>query len=222
MLIHEGHTRVRSFFTPANAASYDSVVRLATFGQDSAWKREIIKTIAYSKSVLELACGTGVLSSMLIENGREVIGIDLTFEYLRTLRRKLQTKISQGTAEALPYRDESFDAVASSYLIKYVDVSKVVNECWRVLKPGGVVIFHDFTYPIGMMKALWNAHFALLQLAGIFMKSWKIVFDQLDNVIKNSDWIDQTTRTLHSRGFRNINHKFYTAGTAAIIHAEKP
>jgi demethylmenaquinone methyltransferase / 2-methoxy-6-polyprenyl-1,4-benzoquinol methylase len=222
MRVHEGHASAGRFFTPANAGSYDSVARLATFGQDSAWKREIIKAVGSRNSVLELACGTGVLSSMLALAGRSVIGIDLTFEYLRASRRKLQAAVSQGTAEVLPYRSESFDAIASSYLAKYVEIQRVVEECWRVLRPGGVIVFHDFTYPGGVMRSLWNAHFAMLRLAGRFVTSWRTAFEQLDDVIKNSDWVGQATSALQSRGFQNVDCKYYTAGTAAMVSAEKP
>lgn len=222
MLVHEGHTSARSFFTSANAGSYDRVVRLTTFGQDSVWKREIIKAIGGRDSVLELACGTGILSLMLEGEGKNVTGIDLTFEYLRVSTLKLCTTVAQGTAEVLPYRDESFDSVVSSYLAKYIDVQSAVEECWRVLKPGGTAVFHDFAYPEGVVRGLWNAHFALLRLLGKIATSWKTVFDDLDDVIKNSDWIERTKVALRNRGFHNVCCTYYTAGTAAIVSAEKP
>src|SRR6185503_6555813 len=103
MLVHAGHVAARRFFTSANAGSYGTVVSIATFGRDFAWKREIIKSILSRKSVLELACGTGILSSILTESGKNVTGIDLSFEYLRTARRKVQFGSVQGTAEMLPY-----------------------------------------------------------------------------------------------------------------------
>jgi demethylmenaquinone methyltransferase/2-methoxy-6-polyprenyl-1,4-benzoquinol methylase len=210
------------FFTNINADSYDLISRLATFGQDIAWKHEIIRAVSGRSHILELACGTGVLSSMLAERGKSVAGIDLTFEYLLILKRKLKMPIAQGTAEVLPYRDESFDAMVSSYLAKYVDVQKVIDECWRVLRPGGVVVFHDFTYPIGLMRNLWNIYFALLRLAGRFVTSWKVVFGQLDDVIKKSDWVDQTIYALKNRKFQNVNCRCYTARTSTIVSAEKP
>ncbi len=222
MLVHEGHAQARRFFTPTNARSYDLVLRLATFGQDIVWKYEIIRAVSQRRNILELACGTGILSSMLAERGKSVTGIDLTFEYLLTSKRKLKAPIVQGTAEVLPYRDECFDAMVSSYLAKYVDIQKVIDECWRVLRPGGVVVFHDFTYPMGLTRNLWNIYFALLRLAGRFVKPWKVVFGQLDDVIKRSDWVDQTIRGLKNRKFQNINCRFYTAGTSAMVSAEKP
>jgi hypothetical protein len=83
-------------------------------------------------------------------------------------------------------------------------------------------VFHDFTYPGGAVRSLWNAHFSMLRLAGRFVSSWSTVFDQLDKVIKNSDWVGQTTNALHNMGFRNVDCRYYTAGTAAIVSAEKP
>jgi demethylmenaquinone methyltransferase/2-methoxy-6-polyprenyl-1,4-benzoquinol methylase len=222
MLIHEGHAHAMRFFTPTNADSYDLILRLATFGQDNTWKHEIIKTLSHRSQVLELACGTGVLSSMLAEEGKSVTGIDLTFEYLVTLKHKLNAPIAQGTAELLPYRDESFDAVVSSYLAKYVSVQRVVDECWRVLRPGGIVVFHDFTYPRGVVRSLWNIHFELLRLAGRFVASWKVVFEELDTVIKESDWAYQTISALRDRRFQNIDFRYYTGGTSAMVYAEKP
>lgn len=222
MLVHQGYARASKFFTKANVGSYDYVARLATIGRDSAWKREIIKAVGSRNSVLELACGTGILSLMLANTGKNVIGIDLTFEYLRASKRKLKAAIAQGTAEVLPYKSESFDAVVSSYLAKYVDIQRTVNECRRVLRPGGVAVFHDFTYPRGTMRSFWNVHFAALRTAGRFVKPWRTVFNQLNEVIKNSDWADQTTIALHNCGFHNVDCKYFTARTAAIVCAEKP
>ncbi|HEX7033732.1 MAG TPA: methyltransferase domain-containing protein [Nitrososphaera sp.] len=222
MLVHEGHASARRFFTSANAGSYDSIVRLTTFGRDSAWKREIVKAIGERNSVLELACGTGILSLMLARAGKSVTGIDLVFEYLRASRHKVCTEVAQGTAEILPYRNESFDAVVSSYLAKYVDIQRVVKECWRTLMPGGVVVFHDFTYPGGIMRSLWNAHFAILGAAGRIITSWKAVFDQLADIIKHSDWVEKTTSALYDSGFHHVSCRYYTAGTVAIVSAEKP
>jgi demethylmenaquinone methyltransferase/2-methoxy-6-polyprenyl-1,4-benzoquinol methylase len=223
MLVHEGHAQAMRFFTSINADSYDLISRLATFGQDIAWKHEIIRVVSHHSHILDLACGTGILSSMLAKRGKSVAGLDLTFEYLLTLKHKLKKMpIAQGTAEVLPYRDDSFDAIVSSYLAKYVDVQKVIDECWRVLRPGGIVVFHDFTYPRGLTCNLWHIYFKLLRLAGRLVTSWKVVFGQLDDVIKKSDWVDLTICTLNNRKFRNVNCRHYTAHTSAIVYAEKP
>jgi demethylmenaquinone methyltransferase/2-methoxy-6-polyprenyl-1,4-benzoquinol methylase len=173
-------------------------------------------------TVLELACGTGILASMLAGAGKGVTGLDLTFEYLQASRHKLQMPVAQGTAEILPFRDGSFDAVVSSYLAKYVNIRMVVDECWRVLQPGGIALFHDFTFPAGAMRSLWSLYFRILRVVGMFTASWKAVFEQLDAVIKRSNWVSETEQALRSRGFRNVICRRYTAGTACMVSAEKP
>jgi demethylmenaquinone methyltransferase/2-methoxy-6-polyprenyl-1,4-benzoquinol methylase len=224
---HGGHQMAKKFFNSATAASYDSVVSVTTFGRDAAWKREILRTIAAKSSgpVLDLACGTGILSQMLQRAGRSpAAGLDLTFDYLRIANSKVSGPLfAQGTAEVLPYRDGSFGAVVSSYLAKYVDINLLVDECWRVLSDGGVAIMHDFACPTSgsIMRALWGAYFIVLRAAGIFAKSWRPVFADLDRVICESCWAQQAADAMAKRGFVNVTLKRYTGGTAAIVEGHK-
>jgi demethylmenaquinone methyltransferase/2-methoxy-6-polyprenyl-1,4-benzoquinol methylase len=199
------------------------VVRLTTFGRDAAWKRRILDIISgKAGDALDLACGTGILSSMLKANGWNVSGLDLSSGYLQVARKKIGPACAEGTAEVLPYRDAMFDAVVSSYLAKYADVGMVAEECWRVLKPGGMAVFHDFTCPQGAMRALWGAYFALLRAVGVFVPSWKHVFGDLDRVICESRWQGETVRVLQERGFAGVRKDSHTLGTAAIVWGRKP
>jgi demethylmenaquinone methyltransferase/2-methoxy-6-polyprenyl-1,4-benzoquinol methylase len=210
------------FFTRANATSYDAIARYATFGKDGAWKRRIVELVSSSKSILELACGTGILSSMLSRPDVSVAGLDLTFEYLVASKKRADFRVTQGTAELIPYRESLFDAVVSSYLAKYVDATAVVLECFRVLRPGGRVVFHDFSYPPALgMRILWKSYFRILQFMGLFVPSWSPVFDNLGSFIEDSRWEAKTADALQKVGFRNIVTEYHTAGTAAIIIAEK-
>jgi demethylmenaquinone methyltransferase/2-methoxy-6-polyprenyl-1,4-benzoquinol methylase len=187
---------------------------VTTFGRDRAWKRRIVEIAVGRKSVLDLASGTGILSSMTAAGGASVTGLDLTFEYLARSPVKIAC---QGTAEVLPFRDGTFDAVVSSYLAKYVDAGLAVNECWRVLQPGGVAVFHDFTCPNGAMRSLWNAYFDILHIAGTFSKQWRPVFDELDDVICRSRWVGSISEAMRECGFQNVNVSYHTLGTAAIV-----
>jgi demethylmenaquinone methyltransferase/2-methoxy-6-polyprenyl-1,4-benzoquinol methylase len=187
------------------------------------WKSEIVKRVVRCHSILELSCGTGVLSSMMVRPDRNIIGLDLTFDYLAASQRKLRISLAQGTAELLPYRAEQFDSVVSSYLAKYVDLRLVAKECHRILQPRGIAIFHDFTYPTNpLMQALWKSYFRILRLAGIFTPAWRSVFDDLDKFIQDSRWETSAIQELEQAGFTNIDVQYRTAGTAAIIAAEKP
>lgn len=223
MLAHSGHATARKFFTSATATSYDSCVKITTFGQDAGWKREIIRHAARSNAVLDLACGTGILTSLLRSAGRQVVGLDLTQAYLLQATKKGDLRLSQGTAEVLPFRSGIFDAVVSSYLAKYVDIDMVVQECWRVLQPGGVVVFHDFTCPSSpAVNGLWKSYFSILKFFGTFFKSWQAVFTDLDSVIIKSRWVDNTKDALHRLGFQDVTARYYTFDTAAMVVGIKP
>ena len=251
--VHDGHGRASRFFTSMNASSYDTVVRIATFGQDYLWKRQILDVIdkhhppctcdtspsssstctddLRTRMHLDLASGTGILSSLIERRGnhggqrpRNVVGLDLTFDYLRTAKKKRSAGLlTNGTAEVLPYREQSFDSVTSSYLAKYVDIERVVSECWRVLKHRGVVVFHDFTYPSNSLaRRLWSGYFKILRSAAKTVPSWAPVFRELDKVVKMSNWLGQTIQALEGTGFKNISFRFYTMQTSAIVSANKP
>jgi len=223
---HTGHDKARRFFTPDNSSSYDSVVRFTTLGRDYVWKKKIIEMIEKETLILDLACGTGILSSLIAfsNNTRKVVGLDLIFPYLESVKKKTdKISLMNGTAEILPYKNKSFGSVVSSYLAKYVNIEMVVAECWRVLEDNGTVVFHDFTFPQNtVIRHMWRAYFLILRSSGLLVKNWATVFRELDQVIINSKWITNTREALKQTGFRDIKCTYYKLGISAIISASKP
>lgn len=223
-LMHEGHRVARKFFT-GTSSSYDTVVNVTTFGQDTSWKRAILDLIpAGNYRVLDLACGTGILTFALAHKVSAVVGVDLMEENIRVANKKAKERVitnvtfCTSAAETIPQQDNSFDFVTASYLPKYCDIDIVVSESARVLKRNGVLIMHDFTYPASAgMRGLWNAYFAILRIAGVFAPSWRPVFNELDNVIKQSRWTDELIHAMDQHGFGNIQRKNLTSDTAAIV-----
>ncbi|MGB8153395.1 MAG: hypothetical protein WCF97_05710, partial [Nitrososphaeraceae archaeon] len=63
----------------------------------------------------------------------------------------------------------------------------VVREHWRLLKKGGLVVFHDFTLPKRkFVRQIWNSYFLLLDQVGRIIKNWRVVLSELDDVIVHS------------------------------------
>jgi demethylmenaquinone methyltransferase / 2-methoxy-6-polyprenyl-1,4-benzoquinol methylase len=221
-----GHLIATRFFSPKNASSYDRIVRLTTFCKDSSWKKEMVRFMnGKNKLILDLACGTGILSSFINYQSAHsrIIGTDLTFEYLRLAKnRQNYLLLTNSLAEFLPYKDNSFDVIISSYLAKYTELSAMVREHWRVLRKGGIVIIHDFTYPnTRMMKILWHSYFQILNQLGKVITSWRDVFSNLDKLIQLNPWVNDLVRELDMTGFTSISKKYYTYGTSAIVCANK-
>lgn len=223
MYNNSGYSYAKKFFQQENSFNYDRIVKFATLGMDKYWKKKMIEHVPPNKLVLELASGTGILSSMLLENKNKVCAIDLTFHYIKISKLKKTNYLTvNGTAEFLPFRKKYFDVIISSYLPKYVDLEKLVDECFESLKNGGIVIFHDFTYPRNRFyRAIWTGYFYLLRTAGIPSLNWSRAFIGLDKVIINSNWHQILPEILSKKGFTEIENKYYTFETSSIISAKK-
>lgn len=103
------------------------------------------------KEVIDVGCGTGILSTLVMEQDAARLTCGDISEYmLGQCRKKI---IAQGysaekvdfrilDAESLPYEDKSFDVVLSGMLLGLVpNQQKVVAEMVRVLRPGGILAF---------------------------------------------------------------------------------
>lgn len=224
-MILDAQSIAKKFFSNQNASSYDRIVKYTTFGRDSLWKQNIANHITPAhKCILDIACGTGIFSSFISNIPyKNLIGVDLTYNYIYNAKAKRKySLLANGIAEFLPFKSESFDCIVSCYLAKYAKISLVVDEIWRILKKGGLVIFGDFVYPSNkIMRFLWNSYFHILKLAGQIIKSWKYVFYNLDVVIRHSTWTQDLKMALERKGFQSLDIKYYTGGTAAIISAFK-
>ena len=213
----------QSFFNKNNSGSYDRLVRLATLGQDMKWKKKLVESVPNGSLVLEMACGTGILTSLLKQNNNIVYGIDLTFEYLSVLgEKRIEIDSINGTAEFLPFQDRYFDCIVASYLPKYVNLNVLVSECQRVLKQEGLLILHDFTYPKRLAyQVAWKIYFRIIKALWRLDKKWTSVFNGLDQLIINNHWDSEINSILTLHGFVQIRKDFQTFETSTIISAFK-
>ncbi|CAN5463346.1 class I SAM-dependent methyltransferase [soil metagenome] len=104
-------------------------VTAKAFARGGSYAR-LAERISHRPRVLDLACGDGALLSLL---GARAVGIDAALDELRELERA-----GQARAQALPFADHSFDAVACHLAFMLFDeLPRVVAELERVLVPGG-------------------------------------------------------------------------------------
>jgi len=100
--------------------------------------------------VIDLGCGTGRFSELLAAHfGVQVIGIDPSLKMVAQARRKPtigNVAYWQGSAEALPLRDDCADLVFMSMVYHHLtDPIAVARECHRVLCQGGYVCIRNGT-----------------------------------------------------------------------------
>ncbi len=227
--IADRHTIIRSFF-PGTGKSYDTVVRVFSLGVDRYWKKQIYKRVPPSSRILDLACGTGIVTMGLAKKfpGAEIVGVDITDDYLaiyeeRIKKKNIKAKFILGNAENVKL-DGEFDAVVSSYIPKYVDPELLLKNISPHVRSGGVIVLHDFTLPQnGFARLIWSIYNRIMNFIGIrLFPEWKEVFDSgLTNLIRQTRWFERWPTALENHGFTGIRKKYLTFGSAGIIRAEK-
>ena len=123
------------------APRYDLMNRLMTLGRDRAWRRATVEAarVGAGERVLDLGCGTGDLAALCRARGASVIGLDLAPAMLRAARRRAPgCGLVRGDGAALPLPAASLDVVTCGFALRnFTDLDAVLDECARVLVPGG-------------------------------------------------------------------------------------
>ncbi len=101
-------------------------------------------------NTLELACGNGTYSKVLVKNAESLTATDFSDEMVAETKRRLKDypsiKIEKANCFALPYADNTFDTVFMANLLHIIgNPEKAVAETYRVLKPNGRILVIDFT-----------------------------------------------------------------------------
>ncbi len=150
--------------------------------------------------ILDVACGKGTSSCFFVEKfGCRVTGVDVSEKLVnmakelvkkKGLEDKIEFKIAD--AAALPFEDNSFDAVIIQALMVMVDdkiQKKILEESLRVLKPGGY---------FGSIELSWSKQPGEETIADIAEKMCDVY---MRRVKTSADW----EKTFKSAGFKHIS-----------------
>ena len=109
--------------------------------------------------VLDVGCGSGVLDRWLAHrtgDANAITGVDISTHLIREAAALARSEslegiieFREGSAEALPFPDNSFDISMSFTVIHFVDAGQMLGEMMRVTKPGGrvAVLTHGYDRP---------------------------------------------------------------------------
>ena len=133
------------------AARYDLTNDLLAIGQTRRWRKEVTKAVGAQPGdrVLDLAAGTGTSSEPIAAGGAFVVACDFSLGMLNVgHQRNPRMSFVAGDGLALPFADESFDAVTISFGLRNVhDRLAGLRELQRVTRPGGRIVVCEFSQP---------------------------------------------------------------------------
>ena len=101
----------------------------------------IMSALPKGGKLLDIGCGTGLFVERYIGAGGTGIGLDISKNMIEKARHRCTTcDYAIGSGERIPFCDNTFDAVSSLLVFSYIkDPEKMLNEAFRVLKPGGKI-----------------------------------------------------------------------------------
>ncbi len=192
---------------------YDSISGLASIavGGSSRFRRLPLQglTIPAQSRVLDLCCGSGQATGVLVEQFQEVTGLDASpLSLARAKQNVPQASYVEAFAEDMPICDRSFDLVHTSAALHEMSpqqLRQILREVYRVLKPGGVftlVDFHPPTNPIfwpGLAIFFW-----LFETE----TAWQLLKTNLPDLLTEV-------------GFVVNEPTLYAGGSLQVIHAKK-
>jgi demethylmenaquinone methyltransferase/2-methoxy-6-polyprenyl-1,4-benzoquinol methylase len=241
MAPHAPHVPIEEFaeelFAPIGR-DYDRVAAVLSFGQDPRWRRALVGgcPVGPAAEVLDVATGTAAVAiAMARRYGCHVTGLDPSRGMLATGRTRVaeagladRVELVEGRAEAIPYPDGRFDAVTSTYFLRYVDdVPAAVRELVRVARPGGPVGYLDFGVPpLPPARIAWEGWTRIgLPVAGrVLRHGWLEVGNFLNGSIRRfgRDWPPiRLGELFRESGLTDVRVRRMSLGGGTVITARK-
>ncbi|MEV6650975.1 class I SAM-dependent methyltransferase [Streptomyces sp. NPDC051219] len=94
-----------------------------------------------ARTLLDIGCGTGIVTSRLARPGLRVLGADASYGMARIAKGRLGGGVVLADVRRLPFPAAAVDAVSAVWLLHLVpQADAVVAEAARVLRPGGVFL----------------------------------------------------------------------------------
>lgn len=217
------------------SGNYDGLNRVISLGIDVKWRKKVIQKVAETKpeSILDIATGTGDLAIQFAQatQAQRIVGLDLSVGMLEVAKQKVansswakRIEFVKGDSEALPFEENTFDAITVSFGIRnFEHLKKGLSEILRVLKPGGIFVILETSVPT---RFPWKQGYFLyskgvLPLVGRLFSKDKVAYRYLSESASVFPYGEQLNNILRKIGFNEVEDQPQTLGVATIYTATK-
>lgn len=214
------------------AGRYDLLNHILSGGLHILWKRAAVRAAGLRPGgvALDVCCGTAdlvLLASRAVGPAGRAIGVDFAkgmlavgARRLRAARPQARTSLVCADAEALPFVDESTDAVSFAFGIRNVaSPSGALREAHRVLRPGGRVVVLEFGHPEARwLRAIYNIYLrTVVPRLGSILSSRSDAYQYLHDSIRQWMNPDALAGVMRNAGFHDVGY-WLLAGGIAVLH----
>jgi demethylmenaquinone methyltransferase/2-methoxy-6-polyprenyl-1,4-benzoquinol methylase len=201
------------------APRYDLLNRLLTFRMDVGWRRTAVAALdlAPGARVIDLACGTGDLCRTLEAAGHAPIGIDFSAGMLAAANT--DAPLVRADAIELPFPSGTVDALTCGFALRnFVDLSAVLAECARVMRPQGRIALLDVGEPANAparaVHRLWFRR--VVPLVGGLLSDRR-AYSYLPASTAYLPSRPELLAIVSGAGFDDLSHRKLGAGAAQLI-----
>jgi demethylmenaquinone methyltransferase / 2-methoxy-6-polyprenyl-1,4-benzoquinol methylase len=215
------------------AQRYDLMNDLMSFGLHRAWKDALVTAVNPPKSrpfaLLDIAGGTGDVALRVIEAGGKdtrATVCDINPDMLAVGRERAAARshadavtFTEANAEALPFKDRSFDAATIAFGIRNVPrIDRALAEAFRVLKIGGRFLCLEFSaVNVPGLDTLYDAYsFNVIPALGRVVagdaESYRYLVESIRRFPKPQPFADM----LRTAGFARVSYRVMTGGIVAL------
>ena len=99
---------------------------------------------------LDLACGTGLSTTPMLEVAQQVVGVDVSSEMLSLAPRSKRVSYTQAAAERMPFEDGSVDLATICSALHWFG-PLALHELHRVVRAEGMLVIYDVWFPAEMV-----------------------------------------------------------------------
>ena len=209
------------------AARYDFANHFLSAGCDFLWRKHAAKVVAKwaPPCVLDAATGSGDFAVELQRKmpSAKVSGLDFSPEMLALARRKGVRETIVGDVLALPFAEQSFDAVTVAFGLRNMrDWAAALREMRRILTSSGHLLVLEFSLPHNpMLRAAYRfyLHQIVPRLAAVITGE-ESAYEYLGASIETFPSGHAMCEFIESNGFQNATADPMTAGIVTIYTAK--